>query len=94
MGIGSFDFRWRLECVVWRWRWQCPLQAMRTLPDPICGFFAAANRLVHNPHEYQLRKPEDKRANRADHVPIGKLQRVVGDPPWHAREAQEMLRKE
>src|SRR6185369_13587160 len=54
------------------------------------GRLATADALDDRVHEEQLGEPEDEGAEAGDHVEVGELQRIVGDAPGHAGQAEEV----
>src|SRR6478672_11837993 len=68
------DHRLHFERVVRRRRRQVrPLERVRAFPRLLGGGAAAADALDDVVEEEQLREPEDERADRRDHVPLGEL---------------------
>lgn len=74
-----------LEGVERRWRWDFPLQALSSFPWLSNRFFTMAEhrRQDNEEEEIDLRKSEEKSADRSNHVEVSELHGVVSVAAWH-----------
>src|SRR3954468_25053722 len=90
-----FDDRRRLERVVRRRRRQVrPLQRIGAFPGLLRRRLAASQALEEEVDEHELREREAERAEGGNLVPGLEHERIVGNAPRHAGEAQEVLHEE
>src|SRR5947207_7767573 len=71
------------EGVIRRRRRQRPLQGIRAFPRFRRGRRAALDALHYDEKEQDLRQAKTKGAYGGNRVPVGKLQRIVGNAAWH-----------
>ncbi|KOF38350.1 hypothetical protein ACX15_23545, partial [Vibrio parahaemolyticus] len=93
MARSSLDLGRGAEGVVGRRRRDAPLQALGAVPGLGRGRLAAADALDDDEQEQQLGGAEHEGADRRNHVEVGELQVVVGDPSRHDGEADEVHRE-